>query len=92
MISTLEFYQSVAQTVTLGKHRAGGVVRAGRQGDRNRIGRTDGAQPPHQSLEMATPASRFTPNVADGLELRLPAGLTTVPRERSGRVDQSAAG
>jgi transposase InsO family protein len=33
---------------------------------------------PHQSLDMATPASRFTPNAADGLELRLPAGLTAV--------------
>jgi len=34
---------------------------------------------PHQSLDMATPASRFTRRAADGLELRLPAGLTSVP-------------
>jgi Integrase core domain len=37
---------------------------------------------PHQSLDMAIPASRFSsaPAVsADGLELRLPAGLTSVP-------------
>jgi transposase InsO family protein len=39
-------------------------------------------QRPHQSLEMATPASRFVPAAAgagSGLELRLPAGLSTVP-------------
>jgi transposase InsO family protein len=36
---------------------------------------------PHQSLDMATPVSRFTPAPAvpaDGLEVRLPAGLTSV--------------
>ena len=30
---------------------------------------------PHQSLDMATPASRFRPVPADGLELRLPAQM-----------------
>jgi len=35
---------------------------------------------PHQSLEMATPASRFRPAPADGLPLRLPAGLVPVPK------------
>jgi transposase InsO family protein len=33
---------------------------------------------PHQSLDMATPASRFQPASADGLPLRLPAGLVAV--------------
>jgi transposase InsO family protein len=33
---------------------------------------------PHQSLDMATPASRFRPAPADGLPLRLPAGLVPV--------------
>lgn len=39
---------------------------------------------PHQSLDMATPASRFRPAPADGLPLRLPAGL--VPVEDGRRV------
>jgi transposase InsO family protein len=33
---------------------------------------------PHQSLDMATPASRFRSAPADGLPLRLPAGLVPV--------------
>jgi hypothetical protein len=33
---------------------------------------------PHQSLEMSTPASRFVPAIDNRLELRLPAGLTSV--------------
>jgi transposase InsO family protein len=33
---------------------------------------------PHQSLDMATPASRFRPAPPDGLSLRLPAGLVPV--------------
>ncbi|WP_229860019.1 IS481 family transposase, partial [Streptomyces anandii] len=33
---------------------------------------------PHQSLGMDTPADRFRPALADGLELRLPAQLTGV--------------
>ena len=33
---------------------------------------------PHQSLEMATPASQFTPAADVGLELRLPPGLISV--------------
>lgn len=33
---------------------------------------------PHQSLDMATPASRFGPVLAGGLELRLPAQLSGV--------------
>ncbi len=33
---------------------------------------------PHQSLDMAAPASRFRPAPADGLPLRLPAGLIPV--------------
>ena len=43
---------------------------------------------PHQSLEMATPASRFRPAPADGLPLRLPAGLTVL----DGDEDEPAAG
>lgn len=34
---------------------------------------------PHQSLDMATPSSRFRPAPADGLSLRLPAQLTVPP-------------
>ena len=33
---------------------------------------------PHQSLDMAAPASRFRPAAADGVELRLPARLAGV--------------
>jgi transposase InsO family protein len=33
---------------------------------------------PHQSLDMATPASRFRPAPGDGLPLRVPAGLVPV--------------
>lgn len=33
---------------------------------------------PHQSLDMDSPASRFRPAAVDGLELRLPAQLTSV--------------
>ncbi|MFF3991677.1 IS481 family transposase [Streptomyces sp. NPDC001797] len=33
---------------------------------------------PHQSLDMATPASRFRAAAPDGLELRLPAQLTSL--------------
>ena len=41
---------------------------------------------PHQSLDMASPASRFRPAPADGLPLRLPAGLVPVSEAVSGPV------
>ena len=34
---------------------------------------------PHQSLNMAFPAARFTAPAGDGLGLRIPAGLTGQP-------------
>ncbi|MFI5876619.1 IS481 family transposase [Streptomyces sp. NPDC051445] len=42
---------------------------------------------PHQSLDMATPASRFAPAVVDGLELRLPAQLTSLTAADGQRVE-----
>lgn len=43
---------------------------------------------PHQSLDMATPASRFGPTPADGLSVRLPAQLTGVTADDAAAKQQ----